>query len=133
MRQKQRKIAKKPTMKNIQLASLDKYNSNNNFELVDGNIYKDLVEDHYVFALSYELEDEEDSQYPLEDILDRYYLHVSDFVDEDRYSNSSDVTLELGGNLDNVKEAIGELIGKRVYNQEYDDEQGVTRVRLVIE
>lgn len=133
MRQKQRKIAKKPTMKNIQLASLDKYNSNNNFELVDGNIYKDLVEDHYVFALSYELEDEEDSQYPLEDILDRYYLHVSDFMDEDRYSNSSDVTLELGGNLDNVKEAIGELIGKRVYNQEYDDEQGVTRVRLVIE
>ena len=120
-------------MKNIQLASLDKYKSNNNFELVDGNIYKDLGEDLYVFALSYELEDEEDSQYPLEDILDRYYLHVSDFIDEDRYSKSSDVTLELGGNLDNVKKAIDELIGKRVYNQEYDDEQGVTRVRLVIE
>ncbi|MEL1244812.1 hypothetical protein AAEO56_11110 [Flavobacterium sp. DGU11] len=120
-------------MKNIKLAELDKYDGNSNFELIEGNIYKDIEEDHYVFALSYELEDEEDSQYPLEDILDKFYLHVSDFIDEERYNTSKDVTLELGGNLNNVKEAISIIIGKRVYNEEYDDEKGVTRVRLVIE
>ncbi|WP_294824620.1 hypothetical protein [uncultured Flavobacterium sp.] len=120
-------------MKNIQLAHLDKYKDNSGYGLIEGNIYKDLEEGHYVFALSYELEDEEDSQYPLEDILDKFYLHVSDFIDEDSYYNDSEVTLELGGDLDDVKEAIDAIIGKRVYNEEYDDEKGVTRVRLVIE
>lgn len=120
-------------MKNIQLAQLDKYNGNPNYEFVEGNIYKDLEEDHYVFALSYELEDEEDSQYPLEDILDKFYLHVSDFIDEDKYDTEREVTLELGGDVDDVKEAISTIIGKRVYNEEFDDEKGVTRVRLVIE
>lgn len=120
-------------MKNIQLAELDKYKGNPNYEHIEGNIYKDLEENHYVFALSYELEDEEDSQYPLEDILDKFYLHVSDFIDEDSYYNDSEVTLELGGDLEDVKAAIGGIIGKRVYNEEYDDEKGVTRVRLVIE
>ncbi|AWH84718.1 hypothetical protein HYN59_06100 [Flavobacterium album] len=120
-------------MKNIQLAQLDKYNGNPNYEHIEGNIYKDLEEDHYVFALSYELEEEEDSQYPLEDILDEFFLHVSDFIDEDRFNTESEITLELGGDLNDIKEAIGTIIGKRVYNEEYDDEQGVTRVRLVIE
>ncbi|MCW4468133.1 hypothetical protein OGH69_04075 [Flavobacterium sp. MFBS3-15] len=120
-------------MKNIQLAQLDKYGGNPNYEHIEGNIYKDLEENHYVFALSYELEDEEDSQYPLEDILDEFYLHVSDFIDEDSYYESRNVTLELGGKLDNVRQAISAIIGKRVYNQEFDDEEGVTRVRLVIE
>ncbi|MGQ2983216.1 hypothetical protein [Flavobacterium sp.] len=58
---------------------------------------------------------------------------MSDFIDEDRYNTESEITLELGGSLDNVKAAIAGIIGKRVYNEEYDDEQGVTRVRLVIE
>jgi hypothetical protein len=120
-------------MKNIQLAQLDKYNGNPNYELIEGNIYKDIEEGHYVFALSYELEGEEDSQYPLEDILDKFYLHVSDFIDEDSYYESRNVTLELGGDLEDVKAAIAGIIGKRVYNEEYDDEKGVTRVRLVIE
>jgi len=120
-------------MKNIQLAHLDKYKANPNYELVEGNIYKDLEENHHVFALSYELEDEEDSQYPLEDILDKFYLHVSDFIDEERYNTENEITLELGGDLDDVKAAIAGIIGKRVYNEEYDDEKGVTRVRLVIE
>ncbi len=120
-------------MKNIQLETLDKYQGNANFELIEGNIYKDLEENHYVFALSYELEETEDSQYPLEDILDEYLLHVSDFIDEDAFDSSNEVTLELGGSLKNVKEAIAAIIGKRVYNEEYEDEEGELRVKLVIE
>lgn len=120
-------------MKNIKLETLDKYKDNSNFELIEGNIYKDLEEDHYVFALSYELEETEDSQYPLEDVLDEYLLHVSDFIDEDSFYASKEVTIELAGDLENVKEAIAAIIGKRVYNQEFEDEEGVTRVKLVIE
>ena len=120
-------------MKNIQLEILDKYEGNANFEFIEGNIYKDLEENHYVFALSYELEETEDSQYPLEDILDEYLLHVSDFIDEDRFYSSQEVTLELAGDLDNVKEAIAALIGKRAYNQEFEDEEGQLRVKLIIE
>lgn len=113
-------------MKNIQLAHLDKYKGNPNYELIEDNIYKDLEENHYVFALSYELEDEEDSQYPLEDILDKFLLHISDFIDEDRYYTESEITLELGGDLKDVKAAIAGIIRKRVYNEEYDDEEGDT-------
>ena len=120
-------------MKNIRLETLDKYEGNSKFEFVEGNIYKDLEEDYYVFALSYELEEEEDSQYPLEDILDEFLLHVSDFIDEDRFDTSSEVTLELGGSLKNVKEAIAGIIGKRFYNEEFEDAEGVLRVKLVIE
>ncbi|MNU83701.1 hypothetical protein D3C71_734060 [compost metagenome] len=120
-------------MKNIKLEILDKYVDKPNFELIEGNIYKDREEDHYVFALSYELEETEDSQYPLEDVLDEYLLHVSDFIDEDSFYSSKTVTLELGGDLENVKEAIASIIGKRVYNQEFEDEKGETRVRLVID
>ena len=119
-------------MKNIKLETLGKYQGNANFEWIEGNIYKDLEEDHYVFALSYELKETEDSQYPLEDILDKYLLHVSDFMDEDSFYSSKEVTLELGGDLENVKEAIAALIGKRAYNQEFEDEEGEMRVRLVI-
>lgn len=119
-------------MKNIRLALLDKYKDNPDYELTEGNIYRDPEEDHYVFAISYELEGEEDSQYPLEDILDKFYLHVSDFIDEDSYYISRNVTLELAGELEDVKTAIKSIIGKHVYNEGYDDE-GVTKVRMVIE
>lgn len=119
-------------MKNIQLANLNKYKNNTNYELAEGNIYKDIKENHYVFALSYELEENEDSQYPLEDILDKFYLHVSDFIDEDNYYTSKNITLEIGGDLEDVKTAINNIIGKRVYNEEYNDNEGVIRVKLVI-
>lgn len=119
-------------MKNIQLEKLGKYQGNPNFAWIEGTIYKDLEEDHYVVALSYELEETEDSQYPLEDILDKFYLHVSDFIDEAAFYSSKSVVLELAGSLEDVKQAIDALIGKRVYNEEFEDEKGETRVRLVI-
>jgi hypothetical protein len=40
--------------------------------------------------------------------------------------------LELGGDFEDVKAAISNIIGKRVYNEEYNDNEGVTRVKLVI-
>lgn len=119
-------------MKNIQQINLDKY-KDSKYELIENDIYKNVSEDLYVFAINYELEEEEDSQYPLEDILDKFYLHVSDFIDEDAYDNSNIVNLELAGALKNVQDAVQSIIGKRVYNSEYTGEDGRTYVKLVIE
>lgn len=120
-------------MKNITQVELDKYKSPN-YELIENGIYLDKQDgDLYVFAVTYELEENEDSQYPLEDILDEFYLHVSDFVDEDAFNTSKVVTLELGGDLEDAQNAVKNLIGKRAYNAEETDEDGSTYVKLVIE
>ncbi|THF53231.1 hypothetical protein E6C50_03245 [Flavobacterium supellecticarium] len=119
-------------MKNIQFAHFDKFNDTSNYSMVADNIYQGPDEEH-LFGLRYELEEEEDSQYPLEDILDKFYLYISDFEDEENFATSRNVTIELSGELEDIKAATAAIIGKRVYNQEYNDEEGVTRVRLVIE
>lgn len=119
-------------MKNIQQINLEKYNGSE-YELVENNLYKNKAENIYVFAINFELEENEDSQYPLEDILDKFYLHVSDFIDEDAYYTSKNVTLELGGELEDIQNAIKSIIGKRVYNSEYIGEDGKTYVKLIIE
>ncbi|UUC44899.1 hypothetical protein [Flavobacterium cerinum] len=118
-------------MKNIQFAHFTKFSDDPNYRKMGGNIY--ISPDLYSFGISYELEDDEDSQYPLEDLLDKFYLYVSDFENEETFAVSRNVTIELSGELDDVRAATDAIIGKRVYNQEYVDSEGVTRVRLVIE
>ena len=118
-------------MKNIQQIHLDKYNDPK-YELGEDNIYKNTAEDSYVFAVNFDLEATEDAQYPLEDILDKFYLHVSDFIDEAAFATSKNVSLELSGDLEDIQTAIKTIIGKRVYNAEYISEGGITRVKLVI-
>jgi len=119
-------------MKNIQTAVLDKYN-NSNYELIENGIYLNKDDQNYFIALTYELEENEDSQYPLEDILDKFYLHVSDFINEDSFHNSKNVTVELGGDLEDLQNATNNLIGKRAYNSEYQAEDGKLYVKLIIE
>lgn len=71
-------------MKNIKQITLDKY-LDSNFESLEKGIYKNIEEDIYVFAIAFELEENENSQYPLEDLLDKFYLHISDFIDEEAF------------------------------------------------
>lgn len=118
-------------MINIQFAHFDKFNNDPNYSNIEENIYKS--QDDYSFGIHYELEEGEDSQYPLEDILDKFYLYVSDFKDEDSFAVSRNPTIELSGELEDIKAATDAIIGKRVYNQEYIDPEGVTRVKLIIE
>ncbi|TDO96585.1 hypothetical protein [Flavobacterium sp. 245] len=119
-------------MKNIKHINLDKY-SNADYEFIESNIYRNKEEDIYVFALNFDLEENESSQYPLEDILDKFYLHVSDFIDEDAFNTEKNVNLELGGDLEDVQKAVKSIIGKRVFNSEYIGEDGNTYLNLVIE
>ena len=121
-------------MRNIALETCNKYSNQENYELIKNGIYKDLKDeddDNYRMTISYEL-DSDDSQYPLEDILDKYYLHVSDFLEPENDYNSNKVIQELGGTLDDIKNAQ-EIIGKKIYNQDFLDENGQVRVSLKIE
>lgn len=123
-------------MKNISLAQSAKYDNSINYRFIEDGIYEDLndeSEQKYRMLITYELElDETNNQYPLEDILDRYLMHVSDFLEGENDPSLNTHTLELGGYLDKMKEAK-EMMGKRVFNREFKSEDGQIRVELVIE
>ncbi len=120
-------------MKNISLEKCLKYEDTNLYELVENGIYKDLTDKNdakYRMTISYELESD-NNQYPLEDLLDKYYLHVSDFLESENNNKTNKFKLELGGNLDDIKRSK-EIIGKKVFNRDFLDENQV-RVKLMIE
>ena len=125
-------------MKNIKILHLAKYADNARYEFVEDAIYKDLADDEdepgFVcrIAFSYELEAGE-GQYPLEDILDKWGLYVSDFLNSEDAEKPGDiVSLELGGTLDNVRR-IKDLVGKRVVNEDFTAEDGQVYTRLVVQ
>ena len=123
-------------MKNISLETLKRYDNPRRYKLVEEGIYIDLKEegdDKYRMTLSYELEkDETNNQYPLEDILDKYLMYVSDFLKSKNKPGSNKYIYEFGGYLDKMIEAK-EIIGKKVFNRDFKDDDGQTRVKLVIE
>ncbi|WP_350287293.1 hypothetical protein [uncultured Croceitalea sp.] len=123
-------------MKNISFAKNVKYDDHSKYRFIENGIYEDLNDDSgqkYRMTVSYELEfDETNNQYPLEDILDRYLMHVSDFLKSENGPSSNRYVLELAGYLDKMKEAK-EIIGKRVFNREIKSKDGKIRVGLVIE
>lgn|SRR5690554_4942747 len=120
-------------MKNIRLLKLDKYDVLSNYQIEKEGVYKDLKDTdstNYRISLSFELEDDEDSQYPLEDILDKYYLYVSDSIENSQ--NPNILNLELAGELDDIIDVMS-IIGKRVYNKSFVTDDGQTYVKLLIE
>lgn len=123
-------------MKNISLEKCQKYENTELYELVEKGIYKDLTDESeakYRITVFYELESEDDSnQYPLEDVLDKYYLHVSDFLESENKDNTNRFKLELGGALDDIQKSQ-EIIGKKVFNRDFLGADGNIRVKLVVE
>lgn len=133
-------------MKNIQNYEAPKYNESKGAEpqyrKIDEGIYECREEDEilYVSSLSFEQEEEYEeggsaadiSQYPLEDILDRFYCHISDFYEELNHESSAVCYLEFASGCEEDVRNLRSIIGKHVYNQEYE-ENGQIYVRLVIE
>lgn len=119
-------------MKNFRTIELEKFNDISNFQPIEESIYNDLRDDGgfatYRIAMAMELEEGEDSQYPLEDILDNYLVHVEECLD----SEGSTVKYIFGGELDDIQN-FKSILGKRAYNKEFIDEDGQTRVMLTIE
>lgn len=128
-------------MKNIQLISLEKYNDSSKFEKVTGGIYKALCnyenveKDWYVTAFSFTLEEDlnenEDRQYPLEDIMTKFYAHVSEVIQDEKDNPVMKLELCTQEWLDEMKELI-KIVDKHVYNREIV-EDGKTYIELVIE
>lgn len=118
-------------MKNIRSITLEKY-SPPVYESIDDHIYRNTEDNTYVTALSLELEDDEDSQYPLEDLLDRFNLYISGFINSE-VIESQYLSLEFAGDPEDIREFLKSVVGKRVYNREVEGEDGKTYVKLVIE
>ena len=108
-------------MKNIRIYDSDKYKSSE-YVQVELGVYE--RSNKYVMSISFEQEPELDegsspsyiSQYPLEDILDRFRVFISDPYDQENKLSQTTCYLELCGhkllNIQNLKS----ILGKHVYN-----------------
>ena len=125
-------------MKQIDNYTAEKY-TNGEYQEVEANIYKIVDEDDddlFVTSLSFIQEPElkegssaaDISDYPLEDILDKFYCHVSDFYGELNTEDSQTCYLEFGSPEFEDVVNLRSIIGKHVYNQEEGE-----RVTLIIE
>lgn len=115
-------------MKLIENYKADKY-AEEIYEEVEKDIYRMEDEDGddlFVTSLSFVQEPElkegssaaEISDYPLEDLLDRFYCHVSDFYEELNQTGGQTCVLEFGSpELQDVIN-LRSIIGKHVYNKE---------------
>lgn len=124
-------------MKNISIEKSQKYENSEHFKLIENGIYEDLKDSddtNYRMTITYDLEPENDTnnQYPLDDILDEFYLYVSDFLESENNSKTTEYKIELAGEFDSLKKCQ-KIIGKKVYNQEFRDVDGQIRVNLIIE
>lgn len=120
-------------MKNFKIIQPEQLNDTSHYQLIEPDIYNDLKDDGgfstHRIAMSMELEDGENSQYPLEDILDEYLVHVEVFLESDIPNASQYI---FGGELDNIRK-FKSIVGKRAYNEEFTDEEGDKRIKLIIE
>lgn len=114
-------------MKIIKALELDKYLDRERYAPVQNGVYKDLEEGSYCMTLYCELEEDEDSQYPLEDILDQYLLNCTDYSEELEIDGKQIYIFELESPddlgedaLQNILE-VAQLVGKRVFNYDQGD------------
>ncbi len=128
-------------MKNFQNYNAEKYQLDE-YELIEEGIYK--KDDYYLTSLTFECEDtdgDEDEeaspqhipQYPLEDLLDKFFVHVSDFYQE--LNNNSEKTCYqefAGSDIENIRE-LRTIIGKRAYLKLDDPDDEDSYVELIIE
>ena len=64
---------------------------------------------------------EEDTQYPLEDILDKYYVNCTEIMEEKEESGKRIFIFEVEGEDIEAIKSIANLVGKRVYNYKDGD------------
>ncbi len=126
-------------MKNIKNYDAKKY-EDPKYEKVEEGIYKIFDdwkhEDLYVTSLSFvqepELGEGEDasyiSQYPLEDVLDKFLVFVSDFYESLNTSTSNECYQEFASPRLKAVQELRTIIDKHVYNKEEDG-----KIKLIIE
>lgn len=122
-------------MKNIKPIVLEKYNDEKKFKLMGNGIYKNLSDENYRIALSLELEDDENNQYPIGDIMDKYFVNATNLIESKVENGIKVLNIELecslrntDKNLENITK-LSKIIGKRVYNKKNENGQ----IELIIE
>lgn len=124
-------------MKSIQSYDATKYQSPSYKKIEDG-VYN--YKGEYVTTLSFQQEPEfgegEDaayiSQYPLEDILDKYLVYVSDYYETLNKKESETCYMEFAGEELEAIKKLRSIIGQHVYNRRIQ-KNGKEYVELAIE
>ena len=124
-------------MKNI-VSYIDVKYSSEAYTEIEKGIYK--CGDNTVTSLCFEQEPELDegkdstdiSQYPLEDILDKYNVFVSDFYKEKNAQATQKCYLEFCGKREESIRGLRSIIGKHVYCKTIKDD-GSEYIELAIE
>ena len=124
-------------MKNI-VSYIDVKYSSEAYSEIEKGIYK--CGDNTVTSLCFEQEPELDegkdstdiSQYPLEDILDKYNVFVSDFYKEKNAQATQKCYLEFCGKREESIRGLRSIIGKHVYCKTIKDD-GSEYIELAIE
>lgn len=121
-------------MKQIENYQADKYQTHH-YEEIEPGIYQTKDErgkEMYVTSLSFiqepelhEGQGEVISQYPLEDVLDTFFCHISDFYPDRNTAHSEKNYLEFASpNFEDIQQ-LRSIIGKHVYNLEEDNMIGL--------
>ena len=99
-------------MKEITLLDSEAYTIPSHYRSIEQGIYRDLKDEGdtcFRMPIGFKLDEGECMQYPLEDILDEYYLHVSEFI----LSTGSYNAVVLAGELENLQRAKY-ILGKKI-------------------
>ncbi len=120
-------------MKNIKVIEVNQLNDKSRYDLVEKDIYLDKKDEFgyatYRIALSLEFEPGENSQYPLESVLNEFFIHIDEFLESKKQNEHRFI---FGGQLNHIKK-FKSIVGKRVTEEKYIDEDGDKMIRLIIE
>lgn len=116
-------------MKIIKALKLDKYDDSARYTQHKEYVYKDATggvagkmglssDPVYCVTLYAEPEDNEDTQYPLEDILDQYYVNCTEVMEEKEENGKRIFIFEIEGEDAEAILTIADFVGKRVFNYE---------------
>ena len=119
-------------MKIIKALNLDKYCDSERYAQHAGFIFRDATGGVggkmgiasgpvYCVTLYAELEDDEDTQYPLEDVLDKYYVNCTEVIEEKEEAGKHIFIFEIEGEDEDSIRTIAGFVGKRVYNYQEGD------------
>jgi len=99
-------------MKEITLLDSEAYTIPSHYRSIEQGIYRDLKDEGdtcFRMPIGFKLDEGECMQYPLEDILDEYYLHISEFI----LSTGSYNAVVLAGELEDLQRAKY-ILGKKI-------------------
>ena len=120
-------------MIHITAVELEKYSDPKNYQSMGNGVYEDLLQGEYVTTLRFELEEGEDSQYPLEDILDEFMVYCTHHIIETNDNGKRFLEAEIADeshypeSLESLNK-VASLAGKHVYNKQVGDS-----IHLIIE